>query len=159
VLLAAALLAAALLAGCETAPDELRADWVELFDGRSLDGWTLIGGDHPVVVEDGVIVGTAVLGEPSAFLLSDAEFSDFILDAEFRIDGVLNSGIIFRSQPHPDPQIGGVQGYQMEIDPGPRGWSGGLYAEGLPWGWLYPPTLNPPCLDAYRAGSWNSYRI
>ncbi len=42
----------------------------------------------------------------------------------------MNSGIQFRSESSPDYQNGRVHGYQMEIDPSRRAWSGGIYEEG-----------------------------
>ncbi|NVE94374.1 family 16 glycoside hydrolase [Altererythrobacter lutimaris] len=135
------------------------AQWRSLFNGNDLSGWTRTGGHHNIRVENGIIIGTAVPKQDSEFLLSEQRFGDFILEAEFRIDGVLNSGIIFRSEEDTPGSDSGVKGYQMEIDPGARGWSGGLYAEGLPWGWLYPPNINRACIGQYRKNDWNHYRI
>ena len=36
------------------------ADWVDLFDGKSLNGWGQRGGSAKYRVEDGQIIGTAV---------------------------------------------------------------------------------------------------
>lgn len=42
--------------------------WKELFDGKSLDGWTQKGGSARYAVEDGQIVGTTVLDTANSFL-------------------------------------------------------------------------------------------
>ena len=38
------------------------ADPVELFDGKTLDGWTRYGGEHEYSVRDGLIIGKVVEG-------------------------------------------------------------------------------------------------
>ena len=53
---------------------------------------------------------------------------------------------------------GRVHGYQFEIDPSPRQWSGGIYDEARR-GWLYPVEMNPSAKSAYKWGDWNTYRI
>ncbi|HCX20318.1 MAG TPA: DUF1080 domain-containing protein, partial [Cytophagales bacterium] len=40
-------------------------NWQPLFNGKDLTGWESRGGKAPYVVEDGVIVGTAVLNTPN----------------------------------------------------------------------------------------------
>jgi hypothetical protein len=51
-----------------------------------------------------------------------------------------------------------VHGYQAEIDPSDRRYSGGIYDEARR-GWLYPLSLNPMGQKAFRNGEWNNYRI
>ena len=49
-------------------------------------------------------------------------------------------------------------GYQCEIDPSDRAWTGGLYDEQRR-DWLYQGNLNPPGQKAYKFGEWNRVRI
>ncbi len=49
----------------------------------------------------------------------------------------MNSGIQIRSESTHDYNNGRVHGYQVEIDPSARAWSGGIYDEARR-GWLYP---------------------
>jgi hypothetical protein len=63
-----------------------------------------------------------------------------------------------RSATRPDYNQGRVFGYQLEIDPSPRGWSGGFYDEQRR-GWLYPVSLNPLARNLYKFGDWNHFRI
>src|SRR3546814_15197049 len=70
----------------------------------------------------------------------------------------MNSGIQFRSQSKPDYRDGRVHGYQMEIDPSARAWTGGIYDEGRR-GWLYPLEYNPAGKKAYKQRDWNHARI
>ncbi len=70
----------------------------------------------------------------------------------------MNSGIQIRSESYPDYQNGRVHGYQVEIDPEPRAWSGGIYDEGRR-GWLCDLKNNEPARKAFKQGEWNHYRI
>ena len=70
----------------------------------------------------------------------------------------MNSGVQFRSESKPEYKNGRVHGYQYEIDPSKRGWTGGIYDEGRR-DWLYPLDLNPPAKNAFQQGRWNKARI
>ncbi|MHC5001807.1 MAG: family 16 glycoside hydrolase [Planctomycetota bacterium] len=102
--------------------------WRELFDGRTLAGWS--GDMSHWSVEDGAIVGRATAGSPLArniFLVLDEPLPrDFELRAEVRLAGSNNSGIQYRSVVRPD---GGVGGYQCDIHPNPD-YDGMVYEEG-----------------------------
>lgn len=153
-----ALSALSILAVLLAAP--LRAGpWQPLFNGRDLTGWKQLNGSAPYTVEEGAIVGTTTAGSPNSFLATEATYGDFILELDIKQEGgPSNSGIQFRSESRADYQKGRVHGYQCEIDPSPRRWSGGIYDEARR-GWLYTGDLNPSARDAYRMGEWNSIRI
>ena len=70
----------------------------------------------------------------------------------------MNSGIQFRSLSKADYKDGRVHGYQMEIDPSDRAWSGGIYDEARR-DWLYIPNSNPEGKKAFKKDAWNKYRI
>jgi hypothetical protein len=70
----------------------------------------------------------------------------------------MNSGIQVRSLSKPEYMNGRVHGYQIEIDPSTRQWSGGIYDEARR-GWLYPMELNPDGKKAFKNNQWNKYRI
>jgi len=70
----------------------------------------------------------------------------------------MNSGIQFRSISKPEVMNGRVHGYQCEVDPSARAWSGGIYDEARR-GWLYTNEINPAAKSAFKAGEWNRYRI
>lgn len=135
-----------------------KSQWQTLFNGKDLKGWKQLGGKAVYNVEDGQIVGTTVTGTPNSFLATDKEYGDFILELEFKLGAPFNSGIQFRSQSRDDYQNGRVFGYQMEIDPSDRKWSGGVYEEGRR-GWQYPMELNPAGQNAFKPTDWNKYRI
>lgn len=132
--------------------------WVSLFDGQTLNGWTQKGGVAKYIVRDGAIVGSSVHDTPNSFLTTDKMYNDFILELEFKVDSTLNSGIQIRSNSLPYYKDGKVHGYQVEIDPSKRAWSGGIYDESRR-GWLNPLTNAPKAQKAFKQNDWNHYRI
>jgi hypothetical protein len=133
-------------------------EWKPLFNGKNLDGWKQLGGKALYKVEGGAIVGTTVNNTPNSFLVTTQEYGDFELELDLLLTEPMNSGIQFRSLSKPDYQNGRVHGYQMEIDPTDRGWSGGIYDEGRR-DWLTFPEANPEAKKAFKMGEWNKYRI
>ncbi len=109
-------------------------------------------------MQEGQIIGTTKIGSPNTFLCTTELFSDFILEFEVLVDSTINSGVQIRSNSIPDYNEGQVHGYQIEIDPSKRAWSGGIYDEGRR-GWLYNLEGNPQGRKAFKNGAWNSYRV
>jgi hypothetical protein len=132
--------------------------WIELFNGKNLDGWVQRGGTAKYTVVDGIIIGESVPETPNSFLCSDKDYGDFILELELNVDTSMNSGVQFRSHSKPEYRNGVVHGYQMEVDPSSRAWSGGIYDEQVR-GWLYNLEANPEAKTAFKNGTWNKYRI
>ena len=130
-----------------------------IFDGKTLNGWKQLGGAADYQVVDGTIVGSSRPGVPNSFLVTEKDYGDFILDFDVRQDvGPTNSGVQFRSLSTPEFENGRVHGYQADIDPSPRQWSGGIYEEAQR-GWFYTGEMNPPGKALYKFGEWNHYRI
>ncbi len=97
-------------------PDD-NAGFVEIFDGKTLDGWD---GDPTFWrAEAGTIVGESradrVVGRNTFLIWRGGTVRDFELKAEFRLSGA-NSGIQFRSQELPSEGRWVVKGYQADID-------------------------------------------
>ena len=134
------------------------APWVVLFDGETLDGWTQKGGKALYEVRENTLVGTTVHNTPNSFLTTNKSYGDFILELEYMVDTSMNSGIQIRSNSFPYYREGRVHGYQVEIDPSERAWSGGIYDEARR-GWLYPLDEKPEAQQAFRQNEWNHYRI
>jgi HEAT repeat protein len=132
--------------------------WQSLFDGKSLDGWVQRGGKALYRAEDGAIVGASVKGTPNSFLCTEKTYSDFVLELDFKVDPGLNSGVQIRSESYKAYKNGRVHGYQVEIDPAARAWSGGVYDEARR-GWLYDLSGNEPARKAFKQGEWNHFRI
>jgi len=130
-----------------------------LFDGKTLKGWKQLGGNADYAVVDGTIVGTSKPDKVNSFLVTEKSYQDFILDFDVRQDvGPTNSGVQFRSLSTPDFENGRVHGYQCDIDPSDKAWSGGIYEE-AERGWFYTGDMNPASKSAYRFGEWNHFRI
>lgn len=147
------LVMAALLISCSQEPK-----WQELFNGKDLQGWEKLNGTAEYKIEGDAIVGISQLNTPNTFLATTEQYGDFILEFEFKVDDGLNSGVQFRSNSLADYRDGRVHGYQFEIDPSDRSWTGGIYDEARR-GWLYPMNYNPKGEKAFKHGEWNSARI
>jgi hypothetical protein len=125
------------VAACATAAGQ---QWVNLFDGKTLNGWAVHEGTGKIVVENGVIVGTPALnrsattipGAPGAdpirlrpptstFLCTTREYGDFILEFDVKMDPGVNTGVQFRSQiSGPNTRVTAIrQGKQSEMQLSP----------------------------------------
>lgn len=147
-------LAAILIIGIN---NEAGAQWKKLV-GKNLDNWEQLNGTAPFRLEKGVVIGTTVADSPNSFLCTKEKYSDFILEFDTWFDPKMNSGVQIRSESRPDYQDGRVHGYQVELDPSSRAWSGGIYDEARR-GWLYTLDKNPEGQKALKVGEWNHYRI
>lgn len=143
-----------ILASCK----QQGSEWKDLFNGKNLDGWVKLNGTAEYRVEDDMIVGVSEMNTPNTFLATTETYGDFILEFDFKVDDGLNSGVQFRSLSLPEYNNGRVHGYQFEIDPSDRSWTGGVYDEARR-GWIYPMNYNPEGENAFKKGEWNSARI
>ena len=134
---------------------EIRAAGIDarVFNGEGLEGWKVLG-DAIYEVDAGAILGRVGSGGQS-FLVTERTFGDFILDVDVKTEERGNSGIQVRSHVNDKGQ---VFGYQIEIDPSPRAWSGGLYEEGRR-GWLESLEGNEAGRKAFRHNEWNHYQV
>lgn len=144
--------------------------WVKLFNGQNLDGWEQHSGSAKYRVENGEVVGTTVLNTGNSFLCTTKTYGDFILEFEFKVAKGMNSGVQFRSEYYKqetEKEIRGkkkkfpadrVFGYQYEIDPSDRAWTGGVYDEART-GWLADLKDKPEAQKAFKNGEWNQARI
>jgi len=136
-------------------------EWKTLFDGKTLDGWTNPYKWGKASVVDGEIHLTTT--KSKFFLTTAKQYADFIFEVEVKMpEGRSNSGFMFRCHRKPNR----VFGYQAEVDPSNRKWSGGLYDEGRR-GWLHPNKKKKETITAFRKNAgdcfkrndWNKYRI
>ncbi|MEM8894389.1 MAG: DUF1080 domain-containing protein [Bacteroidota bacterium] len=134
-------------------------NWKTLEIDKKLSAWQQLGGTANYAVEEGnVIVGTAVLNSPNSFLTTKERYGDFVLEFEIYHDNLMNTGVQIRSNSLEDYQNGRVHGYQVEIDPSERGFSGGIYDEGRRK-WLYPLSMNEKARTAFKLGTWNKVHV
>ncbi|MFI5160929.1 MAG: DUF1080 domain-containing protein [Sphingobacteriales bacterium] len=171
-------------------------DWANLFDGKTLKGWKQVNGNFkvrnqtiigtmminpnkpfPVTVKnDGSISGFVKKSGPNSFLISNKEYSDFILELDAKIDnGVENSGVQIRSyfDPKGNVEQGEIYGSLVTIDPSDQKWTGGIKDVGTrDWiigrgnlnmtgnrDWLYPMSLNTVAQAAFKPGRYNHIKI
>ena len=143
-----------------------KESWKNLFDGKTLNGWKILNGKAKYQVVNGTIIGTTVKGEANSFLATNIDYGDFILELDLKV-GNMNSGIQIRSFSDTSSKgmntkekitDGRVRGYQVEIDPSDRAWSGGIYDEARR-GWMYQTEMNPAAKIAFIKNGWNKYRI
>jgi len=125
---------------------------------KDLSNWEQLNGTAPFEIIDNTIVGTTVLNSPNSFLCTKEKYGDFILEFDTWFDPQMNSGVQIRSESLADYHNGRVHGYQVELDPSTRAWSGGIYDEARR-GWLYALDINPEGQKALKVGDWNHYRI
>lgn len=121
------------------------ADRVALFDGLSLDGWQVAGTAHWSVA-DQAIVGS---GSGDGFLVSDKDYGDFHLRAEFWVDATTNSGIFIRCRDrariHPETC------YELNIwdlHPQQEARTGAIVMHFM-----------PPLARVDTVGRWNTYEV
>ncbi|MCB0687532.1 MAG: DUF1080 domain-containing protein, partial [Saprospiraceae bacterium] len=136
---------------------QVDAPWKDLFNGKDFTGWKKLNGTAEYKIMDGAVVGISQKGTPNTFLSTEKDYGDFIMELDVKLEYGLNSGIQIRSLSTPDYRDGRVHGYQVELDPSDRKWTGGIYDEARR-GWLYPMTENTNG-DAFRVGDWNHIRI
>lgn len=151
-----------LLCSCVAAPSTTGKKfdgWITLSDDPSLHAWVQRGGRADYRFENGVIVGSSRPHQPNSFLCTKEDFGDFELEFDFKVDHELNSGVQFRSLSLPEYQEGRVHGYQYEIDPSDRAYSGGIYDEGRRGTWVANLADNPPARAAFKQNDWNHARV
>ena len=139
----------------------------DLFDGKTLTGFTIRSGTATYKVEDGAIVGTTAEGSGNTFLTTDKEYGDFELTFEVKVDNALNSGVQIRSHVAPEngfqPKLGGklpkdrLYGPQVEIST--DGMAGRIYDEARRGRWLDTKEPTAETKGAFKKGEWNQYRV
>ena len=129
--------------------------FVDLFNGKNLNGWTQRNGTATYRVEGDSIVGTTAEGSPNSFLCSDKLYGDFELKFDVKVDNALNSGVQIRSQTADGKPDGRVNGPQVEISTDKM--AGYVYGESV-GGWMTPDADRKPH-DTFQEDKWNSYHV
>lgn len=129
------------------------ASGTPLLTPQNLAEWIRYG-DASYTWDESSVLG-AVTGGAQSFLVSPRDYGDFILEIDVKTEEPGNSGIQIRSHEH---ERGHPFGYQVEIDPSKRSWSGGLYDEGRR-AWLYDLKNNEAGREAFVYQDWNEFRI
>lgn len=135
-------------------PEQKAAGWIALFDGKTLNGWSVRSGFATYKAENGAIVGTTAVNSPNTFLTTDKEFGDFELTMEVKLDdGGLNSGFQIRSKLKGEQYGGRLYGPQVEICPGLAGY---IYGEATKYGWL---SQERPVHKLFPLKQWVPFRV
>ena len=129
--------------------------FVDLFNGKNLEGWTQRNGTATYQIEGDSIVGKTSEGSPNSFLCTDKLYGDFELKFEVKVDSALNSGVQIRSQNEGGKPEGRVNGPQVEISL--DGLAGYVYGESA-GGWMTPDSDRKPH-QQFKDGEWNTYQI
>jgi len=96
-------------------PDPSEDGFVPLFNGKNLDGWTVMGDPAGFTVKDGMLHSES--GKGGLWLRTNETYSDFTLRAEWRISKEGNSGIFIRCEKEGYPW---VTGNEIQISNEPR---------------------------------------
>ena len=141
------------------------AEWVSMFNGKTLEGWTQKNGYAIFKVGDGFIGGVTQRGSPISYLCTVEEYEDFELELEVRISGEVVSGVQIRSQTSDENRqsiynTGRVHGPQVRIARGGAtgGDAGYLYYESRDARWMTPESRRVPHKH-FRDREWNRIRV
>lgn len=127
-----------------------QAQEIQLFDGKSLEGWT-VHGTEKWYVDQGELVCESGPDAAYGYLSTTAFYDNFELMVDFKQEADGNSGVFFRSTFEGTK----VTGWQVEVAP-PGKDSGGIY-ESYGRGWLIKP--DPTKDKALKMGEWNTMKI
>lgn len=127
-------------------------DWITLFNGKDLSGWSKIGNEQ-WTVEDGTIHGVGITKD-YGYLQTDKSYKDFQLALKFKCEGNGNSGVFFHVGFKPGT-ADVSQGLQFEIDCTLMQHTAGIYGDGR--GWVVWPS--PENEIVVRRSEWNEYLL
>lgn len=136
-------------------PDVDGQGWAAIFNGQDLRGWSQKNGQATYAVEEGAVVGRTAKNSPNSFLCSAADYGDFELTFEVKVDEGLNSGVQIRSKSLLEFNDGRVHGPQVEIETGPAE-AGYIYGEATGRGWLSPHQVKT---SAFQNDGWNRFIV
>jgi hypothetical protein len=155
-LLAPALLAAACGGQPEPAPvDEAAApgEWEDLFDGHGFEHWRGYGQDS-MPDSWAIIEGAMYNAVPGTDLVTRAQYADFEIEFEWKLEPGGNSGVMFRVTEDRDyPWMTGPE-YQLFDNPSGGQDLRGIHAAGANYD-VHPADTSA----AHPAGAWNAGRI
>jgi hypothetical protein len=110
------------------------SEWISLFNGENLDGWT-VRGNARWVVRDGILIGQSDDGQ--GHIYASPEVTDLEVKGMFRLSdqgGGGNSGLYFRANPPDDNPDGFPRGYEAQICHIQEAFTGWLWKPGTPTG-------------------------
>jgi hypothetical protein len=145
-------LMAALLAQSPPRPKAPGEDWVPLFNGKDLTGWSQVGHEE-WIVENGTIHGIAKTKD-YGYLQTEKTYKDFHMSLRFKCEGDGNSGVFFHTWFKPGT-ADVTKGPQFEIDCVLGKHTAGVYEQKR--GWIVWPA--PENESVVRPDDWNDYLL
>nr|WP_321415100.1 DUF1080 domain-containing protein [uncultured Allomuricauda sp.] len=143
--------------------EEKEAEWTTLFDGTSFDGWHMYNGGEvtePWTLEDGAMVLYPLEKRPEGAnynLVTDDEFTDFVLTMDWKIAEGGNSGFFWgvkEGKEYGQPFVTGPEIQVLDDERHPDAKNG----EDRLAGSLY--DIVPPSEKVVKpAGEWNSVEL
>ena len=138
----------AVVNGVPVANSQSGPGWVQLFDGKTMNGWTPMNDEVNWRVEDGALVADKKKGKGNPSLVSNNSYKDFEIYAEFWVSDDANSGIYIRCT---DPKnISSRSSYEVNIfdtRPDPKYGTGAI---------VDVAAVNPM---PKAGGKWNTFEI
>ena len=156
-----ALFLVALLPACSSvsemtsrAEDAVQDGFTSLFDGETLDGWhrhenlpgDQVGGKWEV--QDGAIVGDQDPPGHGGFLVTNEEYTDYVLTLETKLDYPVDSGVFLR--------VGETgESHQVTLDYRPDGTIGAIYMAYLK-GFVQESSQGR---ELFKKNAWNDLKV
>lgn len=130
---------------------EQGGEWISLFNGKDLEGWT-VRGEAVWEVKDGVLTGRSPAKQ--GHIYGGPELTDLEVKGMFRIaeEGkTANSGLYFRANPPKDNVNGYPEGYEAQI----------CNKHEQPTGWLWKPGQGVGAASKVvtKDGEWFAMRV
>jgi hypothetical protein len=138
-------------------------NFANLFNGKNLEGWTILGGNGKIAIEENAIkLNQKANTTEHTFVVSNKKYKNFILELDAKRDVGFHYGILFRAQKAPDTAHVRLYGYQVKVDHDKkRNWTGGIFDDfGNTWNWIYTLEADQRAQKALKPeGEWDHYRI
>ena len=148
---------------CQISHAQPAEAWEKIFNGKNIDGWSVV--DPPVnvkVLDSSMVLHMTAHTARHSFIRTNRKYKDFIFEVDFRRDRTIDSGILFRSEATPDSAFSRLFGYMVKIDPSlTRMWTGGVFLDfGNGLNWLHPLQDDARARNSEKSGGgWNRVRI
>ena len=138
-----------LFASCASTAPSSSGTWIDLFDGKTLNGWVTHGGhydgDAGWTVENGAITGRQGPKGEGGLIYTARPYTEFELELDVKMDEPFDSGIFVRMAP-----VG--RGAQVTLDLVPDGEVGAIYSDAF-------LQHNATARARYKNGQWNHFRV
>jgi hypothetical protein len=131
---------------------QLSPGWEQLFNGKDLTGWTIIGPER-WTVDNGTILGESATKRGNGFLKTNKAYKDFDVYLWFKCETNTNSGLFFHSSIEED--ISKIKFLQVEIDNRYGHHTGGLHGDRRSW-IAWPAPENETVLRPFE---WNELLV